>query len=144
MKAYFDTSVLVAALLRDHPRHAESAAWLDRVHRHEVKGCVSLHGLVETWSVLTGMPLHPPLAAADVHRLLQEAVLRRFDVVGGSRADYGSTLARAAARDIRGGAVFDALHAAAARRAHARVLLTLDPGDFRRVAPDLARRIREP
>ena len=32
----------------------------------------------------------------------------------------------------------------AARRAHARVLLTLDPGDFRRVAPDLARRIREP
>ena len=38
MKAYFDTSVLVAALLRDHPRHAESAAWLDRVHRRAEHG----------------------------------------------------------------------------------------------------------
>jgi predicted nucleic acid-binding protein len=144
VKAYFDSSVLVSALLASHPRHTESFAWLERVHRREVRGVVAAHGLAETWSTLTGMPLHPPLGAHDALRLVQEAVDGRFRVVEAKRRDYASLLQAAARLDIRGGSIYDALHVAMARKCRADVVLTLDLRDFRRVAPDLGRRIREP
>ena len=144
MRAYFDSSVLVAALLRAHPRHAASFLWLERVHRREVRGAISAHGLAETWSALTGMPLHPPLGADRLLRQLQEAVLGRFRVVEATRRDYEGLLGAAARLDARGGSVYDALHVAMARKVRAEVVLTLDLRDFRRVAPDLGGRIREP
>ena len=144
MKVYFDSSVLVAGLADWHPDHARALPWFERVVRRKVRGATSLHGVAETWSTLTGIPLRPPMATAEVRRLVREGILARLQIAEGTRRDYEAVLESAQERDIRGGAVYDALHAAMARKCRADVLLTLDTRDFLRVAPDLASRIRTP
>ena len=144
MKIYFDSSVLVNGLLQSQSDHLRAAQSLDRVARGEIRGVVSAHGLAETWSALTGTPMQPRPGSAQVRDLIREGILRHFSVVEASRADYESVLDAAAENDSRGGSVYDALHAAMARKCRADVLLTFDTRDFLRVAPDLASRIRTP
>jgi predicted nucleic acid-binding protein len=144
VRAYFDSSVLVAGLMDIHPEYERARAWFERVARREVRGVTSAHGLAETWSALTGIPLRPPLAAATAHRIVREGILARFEIASATARDYERVLASAADLDARGGSVYDALHAAMARKARADVVLTLDIRDFRRVAPDLGTRLRTP
>lgn len=59
MKVLFDTSVLVAAMLAEHPRHPESLPWLQRVQVKEIAGFVSTHTLAELYAVLTRLPRTP-------------------------------------------------------------------------------------
>jgi predicted nucleic acid-binding protein len=49
-----------------------------------------------------------------------------------------------AARNVAGGATYDALIAAVARKTNVDLLLTLNTKHFLQVAPDLAGRIQEP
>ena len=144
MKVYFDSSVLVAGIADWHPNHMRALPWFERVVRRKIRGATALHGVAETWSTLTGVPLRPPMATAEVRRLIREGILARLEMAEGTRRDYESVLGSAQELDIRGGSVYDALHAAMARKCGADVLLTFDTRDFLRVAPDLARRIREP
>jgi len=144
LRVYFDTSVLVAGLVECHPDHARAMAWIDRVDRKEVRGVISLHGVAETWSVLTSLPLRPAIQGSTALRLVREGLLARFEVAEADRRDYERVLEAAADREVRGGAVYDALHAAMARKARAEEILTLDLRDFRRVAPDYGSRVRAP
>ena len=43
MNVLFDTSVLIAALIEDHPSHSQSLSWLERVRAREIDGFVSTH-----------------------------------------------------------------------------------------------------
>ncbi len=54
MKAFLDTSVLVAAFYGDHEHHQASLALLLRHPKADV--CTGAHALAEVYSVLTGMP----------------------------------------------------------------------------------------
>ena len=56
MRVFVDTSVLVAALLAQHPEYERSFAVLDRVQRAEHEGFLSAHSLAETYSTLTKIP----------------------------------------------------------------------------------------
>ena len=51
VKAYFDTTVLVAASVAGHPHHAQALSTLLAVHNKTVTGCVSGHGLSELYAV---------------------------------------------------------------------------------------------
>jgi len=42
-RVLFDTSVLVAAMLEEHPHHSECFAWLQRVKTEEIAGFISTH-----------------------------------------------------------------------------------------------------
>ena len=144
MKVYFDSSVLVAALLKRHERHERAAVWFERVVRGRIRATTSAHGIAETWSSLTGTPLSPRIPSPTAEDMIRSAILDRFDVVEAGAQDYEDLLGAAARLDALGGSVYDALHIAMARKSRADVVLTLDLRDFRRVGPDLARRIREP
>jgi predicted nucleic acid-binding protein len=54
MKVYFDTAVLVAASVSDHPHHSRAIAALQMVRTKEIVGHVSGHGLAEAYAVLSG------------------------------------------------------------------------------------------
>ncbi len=144
MRVLFDSSVLIPALLESLENHEDSASALGRVHCGEVAGVVTAHALAETWSFLSGMPTHPPPDAGAMHGLIREAIVNHFEVVGLDREDYLAVLQEMADRGFRGGVVYDALHIRAARKTAADQILTYDVRDFRRLAPDLADRIRTP
>jgi predicted nucleic acid-binding protein len=109
-----DTSVVVAAFASWHEGHPAAAAILARKPR------VPAHVLVETYSVLTRLPSPHRAPAGLVAAFLAE----RFGeppLALPPRAHL-RLIEQAAAKGIAGGAIHDALIAATARHARARLL----------------------
>ena len=118
--AFLDTSVILASLDPDEAHHAAC----DRVvaaggHK------IYVHALAETFSILTG-GRQRRLTAAGAQQLVTSSVLPYVQVQSLSGRDVIAALAECQSRGIRGGAVYDWLHLAAARKAGAEVLYTLD------------------
>ena len=69
----------------------------------------------------------------DVMKLLLEA--KPLEAL--SLADYARAISESRQRGVMGGGIYDSLHATFARRKGARRVVTLNPGHFAHVAPDL-------
>jgi predicted nucleic acid-binding protein len=144
MKVLFDTSVLVAAIVESHTRHEAARLWLEQAQAGLVGYVVSAHTLAELFSVLSTLPTSPRPTPALARRLVYENVERGARVVPLSRRDYSAVLRDMADLGLSGGVVYDALVARAAQKAKVDRLLTLNPGDFRRVWPAGERIIASP
>ncbi|NJO96992.1 MAG: type II toxin-antitoxin system VapC family toxin [Pleurocapsa sp. CRU_1_2] len=70
MKVLFDTSVLVAAFEVSHSRHSVCLPWLQRAQEKEIDGYLSTHTLAELYSVLTRLPVRPPISPPLAQRLV--------------------------------------------------------------------------
>ncbi|HAZ48422.1 MAG TPA: VapC toxin family PIN domain ribonuclease [Cyanobacteria bacterium UBA11369] len=143
MKVLFDTSILVAALLEDHPNHTKSLFWLQRVLAGEIEGFVSNHTIAELYSVLTRFPRSPRISPGLAKRLISEN-LNRFDWVVLAADDYQETVDRMVGLNIAGGGIYDGLIAQAALKAGVDVLLTLNPDDFTRLGEEVAALVQMP
>jgi predicted nucleic acid-binding protein len=144
MKIMLDTSVLVPAMVRQHPRHARAFAWLERVARREHVLFVAAHSLAELHAVLTTLPIRPRITPSSARRLIAEDVLDRATIVPLTPEDYIQVLNSMAELDHAGGVVYDALCARAAEIAAVERLLTFNADDFRAVWPAGADVIAEP
>ena len=113
-----DTSVAVAAALPWHEYHVVARAGLPRT-----KPRLIAQVAIETYSVLTRLPPPQRVPARDARAFLHETFGLPPLVL--SPGGYDELLDLAAERDIAGGAVYDALVAAAAREAGV-TLLSLD------------------
>jgi len=143
VKVLFDTSVLVAAMVADHPNHTESLSWLQRVRAEEIEGFVSTHTLAELYAVLTRLPRTPRISPGLAQRLLGEN-LNRFQRVVLTDEDYQATIDRMVRLNLPGGSIYDGLIAQAAIKAEVDVLLSLNPRDFTRLGEDVARLVQVP
>ncbi|HEX5929740.1 MAG TPA: PIN domain-containing protein [Solirubrobacterales bacterium] len=116
-----DTSVLVAGLDPDHPRHAEAVPALVEV---KAGGRLVAHTLAETYSVLSSpsgpFRFEPRAVIAYLDQFLEEGGPIKHDP-----GSYREALGLLEERDLPGAAVYDALIALAARDAGA-TLLSLD------------------
>lgn len=112
-----DTSVAVAAFGEWHQWHEVAATTL------EAGPALPAHALLETYSVLTGLPPPHRAAAELVHAWLDD----QFPEVlaAPSPEAHRELVARLAGAGRAGGAVYDALVALTARQAN-RVLVTVD------------------
>jgi predicted nucleic acid-binding protein len=126
-----DTSVLVAGTVSAHPFHARARHWLDAVHRGEIEATMCAHGLAELYGVLSRMP--DGLSPAEA-RLVVANLPQRVRVVPLTVSAYLAGIERCAARSLKSGSIFDALHLVAAEQAQADMLLTFDQGDFTRLS----------
>jgi predicted nucleic acid-binding protein len=135
MKACFDTSTLVAALLQQHPHHAITFPLLRAVHEGTVQGHMTTHGLAELFATLTALPLKPRLLPADVQRLIRKSVLNHFTLIPLTPQDYQDAMDLTVAKNLASGAICDALHLAGARSAGCTALYTLNLRHFRSLAP---------
>ena len=133
--ALFDTNVLLAALRPDHADHRRCRPWLDRVRSGAVVGVLSAHSLAELYVNLTRVPVPRPLSPPDALTLIRAEVSPHFRLVPLDGADYEAAIADLAGRGIAGAALYDGIIAAAARKAGADRLLTLNLRDFTRVWP---------
>lgn len=136
MRVFFDTSVLVAAMIQGHPQHELALPWLDRGRRGTLTFLVAAHSLAEVYAVLSSCPTRPRLGPSLAARLVRENVQASARVIALSARDYVAVIQRMAEAGLAGGVVYDALLARAAQKARAERLLTLNPRDFLRVWPE--------
>ena len=127
--AFLDSTVLVASLDTDEPRHAACDRLLAAGPHH-----IYSPALAELFSALTGGRLGRRLAPAVAAGLIQESVLPYVTVQTLTAKELMAALQACDQRGARGGAVFDWLHLAAARKAGADVFYTLNLRDFQALA----------
>jgi predicted nucleic acid-binding protein len=139
----FDTSVLVAGLLASHRHHARAVVWMRAAAAGQIEAVASVHALNEVWSVLTKLPVTPPIAGSDARRAVVDAV-SRFELVPLTMQLCVDSLDRCGARGLRSGAVFDAVHVLSAEAAGADVMLTFNARDFIRLSVPSGPRVLEP
>ena len=143
MKVFFDTSVIIAAFISAHPKHENSLRWLQRVKKKEIEGIISVHSLIEIYSVLTTLPLSPKIYPSLAVNLIRENVLKDFMIVKYNNDDYISLLDELSSNNITGGASYDGLILYADRQVKIDRILTLNVNDFIRISPQLAKIIAE-
>lgn len=143
MKVLFDTSVIVAAMVKDHPRHSESFPWLQRVQAEEIEGFIAIHTLAEVYAVITRLSCIPPISPELAPWLIVEN-LNGFHTVILTAEDYQGTIARMMSVNLSGENIYDGLIAVAAIKAEVDVLLTLNPDDFSRLGEDIAKLVKVP
>lgn len=141
MKWFFDTSVLVPALLPDHPHHARSFALFASATRKHA--ACSAHSLAEAYSTFTRYPGKERMSAEAAHLVMQE-IVRRFTLVALSADEYCTALTRMAGQGIVGGAVYDGLVAACALKARADHLYTWNVRHFDLLGADIQKLIMIP
>ena len=137
MKHFFDTSLLVAAFDDQDAHHAPAQAVF---MRHAEGAAIATHTIAETFSVLTGRRSWRP---SDASEILGTNTAPMDKITLGYR-DYLAVTKQAESLGIRGGAVYDGLILACARKARATSIWTLNGYHFQLFARDLRDRIREP
>lgn len=137
--ALIDTSVVLASLDPDEAHHPACDQLLAQGGH-----LLYVHGLAETFSILTGGRHGRRLRPAAAAGLIKDSVLPFVQLVSLSGRELMAALETADARGVRGGAVYDLLHLAAARKAGASRLLTLDRRDFQALAQPGDPRIDSP
>lgn len=141
MKVALDTSVLVAALVEDHPHHRRAVFWLQA--RRSLTRVASWHAYAETWSVLTALPIEPRVTG-EVATAVLERLRRSVVLVPPKPATYQAAAARCGARGARSGAIYDAIHLVTAEAEGADLLLTFNEPDFVRLSEPGGPRILAP
>jgi len=134
-----DTSVVIASLDADEPRHVDC----DRVLAtggHKLYA----HALAEVFSILTGGRQARRLQPGFAAQLVEDSVLPFVQLVHLTGKETMQTIAECERRGVRGGAIYDLLHLAAARKAGVDALLTLDLRNFQALALPGDPRIQSP
>ena len=124
-EVFIDTSVLVAAMTGSEAFHAECR----QIVRSGAIG-IYAHGIVETFSTLTGGGRGFRLDAESVRAALEMGFVPLLKAVGLSPGETLSVMGECKSRGVRGGAIYDFLHLAAAKKAGAKRFYTLNTADF--------------
>jgi predicted nucleic acid-binding protein len=130
-----DTSCLVAAVCGWHRDHDATRREIERRAGSGEKLVLAAHSLAEAFSVLTRLPEPHRLRPDDALALI-EANWGETRLVALAGSDYRATLRRCREVGIGGGAVYDALIAACARKAGVQTLLTWELEGFERFLED--------
>jgi predicted nucleic acid-binding protein len=140
MRAFLDTSVLVAAFYADHEHHGPS---LDLLVRHGRKGAgCGAYSLAEVYASLTSMPGKHRVSGDEA--LLYIGSIREFTTVVALSAEESLRALQEGARErAAGGATYDLLLAHCALKANAEHLYTWNVRHFQRF-PSVADRVRTP
>lgn len=137
MRDFFDSSTLLAAMIEDEPGHETALAVLSATR----DGYASTHSLAECFATLTGgritVRLNPSIAA----EMVDANVGQRLTLVSLTPTEHAAALQTAASVGARGGAIYDVLLLAAARKCRADRIHTLNDRHFAAFAPDLRDRL---
>jgi predicted nucleic acid-binding protein len=123
--AFLDTSVLLAGLIELSPasRHAQevmTAVAEGRARRPRT----AWHCCLEFYAVATRLPEEYRLSPADAQRLIEEEIIKRFQVLQLPSETYVPFFRRLAGGGVIGGRVYDAHIGEIARRAGVKLVVT--------------------
>ena len=135
MKVFFDTSVLVSAVVDQLPRHATAHAALVQFTSADHIACCTTHVLAETYATLTALPLPRRITADAALRLIEANFASRLTVLPLNTSDYTHSLQRVAQLGLTSGIIYDALHLHAAETSGCERLYTYNTAHFNRLQP---------
>jgi predicted nucleic acid-binding protein len=141
MKAFLDTSVLVATFYAQHEHHTPSIDLFLRFDKHDA--CCAAHSLAEIYSVLTGRTGRDRVSG-DEALLFLSNVRDRLTTINLDREEYFAAIESSASLGIAGGAIYDALLAHCALMAEAESIYTWNLKDFQRLGPAITARVKTP
>jgi predicted nucleic acid-binding protein len=141
VKAFLDTSVLVATFYADHPHHSPSADLFFRFGRNE--SCCAAHSLAEVYATLTRMPA-PRRVSGDQALLFLMDIRAHLSVVALDADEYFQVLQSGGAFGLAGGAIYDAVLGHCALKANAETVYTWNTKDFMRLPEAISRRVKTP
>ena len=141
MKAFLDTSVLVATFYGDHEHHEPSIELFLRYEKRDV--CCAAHSLAEVYASLTGMP-GKDRVGADEAMLFLGNIRERLTIVGLTDKEYFKAVEASAAIGVTGGGIYDAVLGQCALKAGAETLYSWNVKHFKRLGPDIAGRLATP
>ncbi len=141
MKAFLDTSVLVAVFYGDHEHHAPSLDLFLRFGASHA-GC-SAHSLAEVYATLTAMP-GKRRVGGDTALLFLADIREKLTIVSLDAQEYFQMLEAAALANLVSGAIYDALIGHCALKAGAEALFTWNTRDFLRLPSAIAGLVKEP
>lgn len=123
---FFDTSVLLAALISQHPDHERAFRWMAGARAKRFNLIVGQHTLMELQVMLTSMATRPKITPGVAERLIRSNI-ESGQVVTLTPAAHWSALEKSSRAGARGTAVYEHLNVQAALGAGAQNLLTLNP-----------------
>jgi predicted nucleic acid-binding protein len=141
VKAFLDTSVLVATFYADHEHHAPSIDLFLRYGKNDA--CCGAHSLAEVYATLTGMPA-PRRVGGNEALLFLGDIRQRLTLVALDEREYFQMVEASGEAGLAGGAVYDALLGHCALKANAEVVYTWNTKDFLRLPPAIAGRVKTP
>ena len=141
MKAFLDTSVLVAAFFADHEHHLPSIDLFLRFGKKDA--CCGAHSLAEVYATLTGMPGKHRVSGNEALLFLGD-IRERLTLIALDEQEYFQVAEASAACGLASGAVYDAILGHCALKAKAKVFYTWNTRDFLRLSPAIAGRIKNP
>ncbi|TVR67288.1 MAG: type II toxin-antitoxin system VapC family toxin [Spirochaetaceae bacterium] len=133
MKTFFDTSVLVPAMVDQLSTHERSFSTFREYTRDGHEGFCSTHVLAECYSVLTALPLRRRISPLDAQQLIRENVSGRLTVIPLGPEEYFQAIERVSGNGLVSGIVYDSLHLIAAERAACERIYTFNVDHFRRI-----------
>ncbi len=133
MIVYVDTSILLPAMVEEHPRHGACLSLLEEVHAGGYQLLTATHTSAELYANLTKLPYDLNVIPTEAQQAISDRLGALFTFVPLTDADYQAALARCAERNLVSGVIYDALHLQAAIRAKAEVLYTANLRDFERL-----------
>ena len=141
MKAFFDTSVLVAVFYGDHIHHQAS---LERFIEFDPStGCCGAHSLVEVYSTLTRMPGRHRISAEQAMLFIGD-IHERLTIVSLHGDEWMQALQTSAKLGIVGGSVYHAMLAHCAIKARAETIYSWDTRHYAQCGPEVTQRLRTP
>lgn len=141
---FLDTSCLIAALHAQNDKHRACFEILRTVTQKKVVGGIAAHSLAEFFAVVTRLPGQLRVTPDQAERLIQQSILKNFEIVAADKQDYlkiGGDLARSR---LGGGLVYDALILRCAEKADFDEIYTLNPRHFQVIPSAVTDRIRAP
>jgi len=132
--SFFDTSVLVSAIVTSHPAHHRTFPYFERVFQKIDKGFISSHCVAELYAVLSVLPVKPKLSPLEVEKILEKNIYPKFEIVSLSPSDYKKAISRVSDLHLAGGILYDSLHVEAAIKSGAEKLITLNHTHFEKLA----------
>jgi predicted nucleic acid-binding protein len=133
MRTLFDTSVMVAALVEQHPKHERVLPWLSKAKARKFEFVIASHSLAELYAVLTTLPLKPRISTGIAWRLISENITSAAKIVSLSPTEYSSIINKVSDIGLSGGIVYDALIVGVAQKSKVERILTLNRKHFKKL-----------
>ena len=141
MKAFLDTSVLVATFYADHEHHAPSIDLFLRFKKKDA--CCGAHSLAEVYATLTGMPAKRRVSGNEALLFLAD-IRERLTLVALNDQEYFQMAEASAAAHLASGAIYDSILGHCVLKAEAEAIYTWNTKDFLRLPRVIADRVKNP
>jgi predicted nucleic acid-binding protein len=141
LKAFLDTSVLIAAFYPDHEHHQRSLDLILRFGFGDIS-CAA-HSFAEVYAGLTTMP-GKKRVTGDEAALYLESIQVRLTLVALSPDEYFGVVEQSAALGLSSGSIYDAIIAQCAVKSGARTLYTWNVKHFLRLGSAVSSLVKSP